>query len=153
MSFEKMQNFLHALVGGDIHEVQEMLQNFILNNASMYEFTDKETEKSYHLFVLGMLVSFSDEYDVKSNRESGFGRYDILMYPLEKSKPGIIIEFKKTTTKENLEAAANNALKQINDKKYAHELRSKGIKNVIAFGIACKQKKVLVKMDIGEKLE
>jgi hypothetical protein len=118
----------------------------------MYDFTDNEPEKSYHLFVLGMFVSFSDKFEVKSNRESGYGRYDILMSPHDKSQPGIIIEFKKAKRAEDLDAAADNALKQIQDKKYVAELRTKGVEDVIAFGIACKQKKVLVKMLRGNEL-
>ena len=153
MSFENMSSFLRAMIEGNVQQVEEDLQNFILDNASMYEFTNKEPEKSYHLFVLGLLVSFSNKYEVKSNREGGYGRYDILMAPLDKTLPGIIIEFKKAVTDESLGAAADNALQQIQDKKYAQELRAKGIKDVIAFGVACKQKKVLVKMRRGDEID
>ena len=153
MSFEKMQYFLHALIEGSARRVAKMFQEFVLTSVSMYDFTEDEPEKSSHLFVLGMLVIFSEEYEVKSNRESGFGRYDILMAPLDRNKRGIIIEFKKAADEEELEAAAENAIQQIKDKKYAQELAGKGIKDIISFGIACKQKKVLVKMASGEEIK
>ena len=150
---EKMQQLLSAIKKGDEEKFEEIFQDFIFSSVSMYDFTEDEPEKSYHLFVLGMLVTFSDEYEVKSNRESGDGRYDILMAPLNKTQPGIIIEFKKADRKENLDAAADAALQQIQDKRYTQELRAKGIKDVIAFGVACKQKKVLVKMRRGDEID
>ena len=72
-----------------------LLQEFILNSVSFFDFPNREPEKSYHLFVLGLLVFLADTYQVKSNRESGYGRYDIMLIPHDKNKLGIIIEFKK----------------------------------------------------------
>ena len=95
----------------------------------LFDITNEEPEKSYHLFILGMLVFLKDSYEVKSNKESGLGRYDIMLIPLKKQNTGIIIEFKKIwpESKETLELAANKALNQIEDKHYAQELEARGI--------------------------
>ncbi len=142
------EELLKALVQGNTVVFQELLQGFALNSMSMYDLPASEPEKSYHLFVLGLLVMLNDTYEVKSNRESGFGRYDIMLIPREPHKRGIIIEFKKVSELENLESAAQKALDQIHQKHYAQELRSQGIKESIAYGIAFHGKKVLVKSEV-----
>jgi hypothetical protein len=152
MPSEKMRNFFNAVVNGNHEKFEEIFQDVVLSSISMYDFLKKEPELSYHVFVLGMLAVFDTEYEAKSNREAGEGRYDIMMFPRNPGRPGIIIEFKKAEIKERLEAAADNALKQIHNKKYAHELRSKGVKKIIAFGVACKGKRVKVKMCIGDEV-
>ncbi len=141
ISLSKMRNFLDALVNGNDKQVSVVLQEFVLNNMSMYDFHHNEPEKSYHLFVLGILVTFSDEYEIKSNRESGFGRYDILMAPLDETKRGIILEFKKVEDYDDLEKATDDALNQIRKKKYAKDLRAKKIDNIVSYGIAFQGKK------------
>lgn len=111
---------------------------------SYFDVSGKEPEKVYHAFVLGMLVSLSESYEVKSNKESGFGRYDVMVMPKEVSKQGIIIEFKKIDelSKESIEEAAQKALKQIEDKKYIQELLDRGIKSIIKLAIVFKNKEV-----------
>lgn len=91
-----------------------------------------------------MLVSLSDNYEVKSNKESGFGRYDVMIIPKDASKYGIIIEFKKIDelSKESIEEATEKALKQIEDKKYEQELLSRGVTNIIKLAIVFKNKEV-----------
>ncbi len=130
-----------------------MLQSFVTNSMGSFDITNEEPEKSYHLFILGMLVFLKDSYEVKSNKESGFGRYDIMLIPLKKQNPGIIIEFKKIWpgSKETLEQAANKALDQIEQMHYAQELESRGIRSIIAYGISFKKKKLLVKCRRFEK--
>ena len=87
-------------------------------------------------------------YEVKSNRESGFGRYDIMLLPRQLNKPAIIIEFKKAESSETLDNAAQRALEQIENKNYAQEIKSKGINNILMLGIAFQGKTVRV---IGKK--
>jgi hypothetical protein len=113
----------------------------------MFDVSGQEPEKFYHAFVLGMLVSLSREYALRSNRESGLGRYDVMLIPNDKSKLGIIIEFKKRSKyqKETLEQAVDAALKQIEDKKYAQELNGLGIQKILKLGIAFDGKSVLIK--------
>ncbi len=141
-----MRHLADALDSLDGERLNEMLQKFVLRSMSTFDITDKEPEISYHMFVLGLLVVLSDTYEVNSNKESGYGRYDILLIPKNKKKRGIVIEFKKVTTSDKtLEVAANRALGQIVHKNYAQVLKDRGITSVGAFGIACKGKKVLVK--------
>ena len=114
---------------------------------STFDITADEPEKSYHLFVLGILVMIQDTYDVLSNRESGLGRYDIMLIPKNKQKPGVIIEFKKvwSNSNETLEATADKALNQIISLNYKQELENRGIDVIIAYGIAFEKKLVSVK--------
>ncbi len=108
--------------------------------------TAGEPEKVYHAFVMGLLLWITPEYQVKSNRESGYGRYDIMIIPREETgKLSFIIEFKKTRKKETLETAAKSALAQIEEKKYEAELIAKGIKNYKKLAIVFKGKEVTIK--------
>jgi hypothetical protein len=93
-----------------------------------------------------MLIGLKYKYEIKSNRESGYGRYDIMMIPKEKNNVGIIIEFKKVNRrrKETLETALEKALKQIKDMEYKQELLSRGISEIVEIGIAFDGKEVLV---------
>ena len=128
----------------------ELLQEFTLKSMSSFDIPDNEPERSYHLFVLGLLVTLGDIFEVKPNRESGYGRYDIMLIPHDKKRWGIILEFKKvmSTSEETLATSAQKALDQIKDKGYAQELLDRSISKITAFGIACKGKKVLVKTEI-----
>lgn len=106
----------------------------------------KEPEKVYHAFVLGMLISISNTHEVKSNKESGFGRYDVMIIPKNTSKPGIIIEFNKINvlSKATIEQGTVEALKQIEDMKYEQELLNEGIKDIIKIAIVFKGKEVKI---------
>ena len=139
---------MQCMLTGESDLFSELFQEFVLNSMSTFDIADNEPEKSYHLFVLGLLVLLTDTYRVKSNDPSGYGRYDIMLIPKDVSKPGIIIEFKKAAGQQekSLELAANTALKQIEVKKYAQELRAQGVKEIIAYGIAFKGKSVAIKM-------
>ncbi len=140
----KITTFMKTLITGDVETFSSLLQEFVLNSISVYDLPSNEPEKSYHLFVLGLLVMLSDTYHVKSNRESGLGRYDIMLIPHDKNNRGIIMEFKKAAAQETLEMAAKRALEQITTKKYVHELQAEGIKLIKAYGVAFKGKEVLV---------
>jgi len=93
-----------------------------------------------------MLVSISNTNEVKSNKESGFGRYDVMIIPKDISKPGIIIEFKEINvlSKETMEQGKVEALNQIQDMKYSEELIDKGVKNIIEIAIIFKGKEVMI---------
>lgn len=146
---------LQALTTGDTDSLTTFLSEFITGSMSSFDISDKEPEKSYHLFVLGLLVNLRKTYEVLSNRESGFGQYDIMLAPYDTSKPGIIIEFKKAKTrqKQSLEKAADTALEQIEAKKYAHTLEARGIKNILCYGIAIKAKSVFIKKRVFVPVE
>lgn len=144
LSMLKYKNMLNALIGGDIENFSYIFKEFVINNLSYFDVSGKEPEKIYHAFVLGMLVSLSDNYEVKSNKESGYGRYDVMIIPKSTSKKGIIIEFKKINelSKETIEEALAKALKQIEDKKYQTELLDKGFNEIIKLAIVFKGKNV-----------
>ena len=108
-----------------------------------------QPERFYHGFVLGLLVELIDQYEIKSNRESGFGRYDVMLRPRNvKKDKAIIMEFKVLSPKKekSLEETAQNALEQIKEKKYKEELIEAGINenNIKAYGFAFEGKKVLI---------
>ncbi|QXM05194.1 AAA family ATPase [Crassaminicella indica] len=141
---EKFNYMLKSLTTGDIETFEDIFSEYIIKSASYFDI--EESEKFYHAFVLGILVALNEEYEVKSNRESGYGRYDIMIIPKDKSKMGIIIEFKNVSKrrKETLEIAADKAIAQIKDKNYKQELLDMGIENIMELGIAFEGKEVLV---------
>jgi len=144
MTSERYEELLRSLTTGDIKIFGALFKGFVINNVSYFDVSGKEPEKVYHAFVLGMLVSLAENYDVKSNKESGYGRYDVMIIPKDISKIGIIIEFKKINEflNDTIEEATEDALKQIEDKKYESELVERGIKNIIKLAIVFKNKQV-----------
>lgn len=136
---------LKSLVTGDIETFEEIFSDYVMKSSSFFDISGDESEKVYHSFVLGILVALNDKYEVKSNRESGYGRYDIMIIPRDKEKLATIIEFKKVRKNETLEEAADKALKQIEEKRYKAELEDMEIKSIQELGIAFEGKKVLVK--------
>jgi hypothetical protein len=143
-----LRTLYEALSTGNGSSFEEILQEYFLNSISAFDLPDNEPEKSYHLFVLGLLVTLQDTYEIVSNRESGYGRYDIMLVPKDSTKRGIIIEFKRTLPKETLETAATKALEQIHAKQYVRDLTRRGIQAITAFGIAFKGKEVLLKEEL-----
>ena len=139
---------LKGLLEGDSKTFGKFLKKFVLNSMSYFDPTGTEPEKVYHAFVLGLLLQLSDQYRVQSNRESGYGRYDIMLIPKSSTKNGIIIQFKKVEhdEKETLETAVESALHQIEDKQYESELKGLGIATIFKYGIAFDGKEVLVRM-------
>lgn len=138
--------FLKSLICGDIATFAELFQSFLLHALSYHDISSDESERVYHAFVLGMLLGLRHAYEVRSNRESGFGRYDVLLIPKDTSQLGIIFEFKKAhLDRESLEEAAEKALQQIATQKYAEELHARGIQRVLALGMAFSGKKAFIK--------
>ncbi|WP_336020379.1 AAA family ATPase [Fusobacterium polymorphum] len=136
---------MDALLDGDIEEFERRLQNIFLVNTSFY---DLKGEKVYHSLFLGMLIWLRDKYEVKSNGERGYGRYDAMLIPLDKVKPAYIFEFKVSKTIKGLTAKAEEALEQIKEKQYDAGLKEKGISKIYRIGIAFKGKNVKVKYEV-----
>ena len=146
MSNQKYEEMLANLITGDIENFSYAFEEFVINNISYFDVSGKEPEKIYHAFVLGMLISISNTHEVKSNKESGYGRYDVMIIPKDISKPGIIIEFKKINnlSKETVEQGTLEALKQIEEKKYCAEILAKEIKNIIKLAIVFKGEEIKI---------
>jgi hypothetical protein len=144
---DKYNMMLTSLVTGDIKVFEKLLRQFVLNSISYFDVGGYEGEKVYHAFVLGLLTSLSSTHEIISNRESGYGRYDIMIIPRDISKLGIIIEFKKLDIDdtETLEETAMEALQHIEKNKYVTELEYRDVKGIKKLGIAFKGKDVLVK--------
>jgi hypothetical protein len=138
---------INSLVNGDIKIFGKLLKQFVLKSISYFDVGGYEGEKVYHAFVLGMLISLNDSHEVISNRESGYGRYDVMIIPKDISKLGIVIEFKKLDPddEETLEETADMALKQIKEKKYSTTLEARGVKNIKEIGIVFKGKELYIK--------
>ena len=135
------------VVMADIEVFQEIFSDYVLKSLSYFDISEKEGEKVYHAFVLGMLVSLNDEYEVLSNRESGYGRYDVCIIPKDSNKLGIILEFKKLAlnSAKTMDMVAEEALLQIKDKKYAITLENRGITNILKLAIMFKGKEIFIK--------
>jgi hypothetical protein len=139
------EEMLRALVTGDIETFEEIFQDFMETSFSYFDIDQKAPEKLYHALVLGMLVSLRNTHQVISNRESGYGRYDVMIEPKDPSKLGVVIEFKSVRKEELMEKALQDALAQIEDKHYAASLNARGIQKILKLGIVFCGKKVLIK--------
>jgi hypothetical protein len=141
------RRLLNSLIQGDIHTFSQIFSQFMVSSVSVFDVPAEESEKIYHAFVLGLLIGLKDRYEVKSNRESGFGRYDVMLIPKNKDDLGIVMEFKKVDplVKTGLEETALSALKQIEEKNYAQELLDRDIKKILLIGLAFERKKVLIR--------
>ena len=137
---------LKALVNFDYEVFEEIFVDYVEKSLSYFDVSGEEPERVYHSFVLGMLVSLNRTHHVLSNRESGYGRYDVMVIPKDINKPGIIIEFKRArkTNKKSIEELINEAKKQIEDKKYEIELLNRGITNIKKLVIVFKGKEVFI---------
>ncbi|MBN1036864.1 MULTISPECIES: AAA family ATPase [Clostridium] len=146
LTSKKYSIMLNALITGDVETFAGFFKNFVLNNISYFDVSGEEPEKVYHAFVLGMIVSLSDKYEVKSNKESGYGRYDVMLIPKDTSKLGIIMEFKKIDDfmSKSIEKGIEEALNQIEENKYEAELRERNVSNILKLAIVFKGKKIEV---------
>ena len=148
-------NFVKSLLNGDIESMNEYMNRVTRGVISYFDTgknpSDEEPERFYHGLVLGLMVDQVDNYILSSNRESGFGRYDIMLEPIDKNNeklPGIVIEFKVFNQKkeDTLEETVENALRQIKEKDYDAELIKRGVKeeNIQHYGFAFRGKEVLI---------
>ena len=126
------RNTMEALKKNNIDNFEKYLQNIILKSASYY---DGKNEDFYHGLILGMTLYLDRDYYVNSNRESGLGRYDVIIEPKNKNNRGYILEFKVVKDEKDLEKSSKEAIEQIIDKKYDTSLKERGIKDITLIGI------------------
>lgn len=146
--------FIKALLEDNVKNMNLFINKVALDTFSSFDSgrrpsENTEPERFYHGFVLGITVDLADRYRIRSNRESGYGRYDVMMEPLDKKDKAFIFEFKVFNKEENetsLEDTAANALAQIEAKKYESELTARGIlpENIRKYGFAFEGKKCLI---------
>lgn len=132
-----------AIFSKDTSKLQSLLEDFMLKSISTM---DGASEVFYHGMMLGLCAVLGSQFKVRSNRESGLGRFDIELLPMVKGIPGFIFEFKHTKDiNVDLDSLANSALKQIEDMKYDTELNDFGVEDIVKIGIAFRQKSAVVK--------
>ncbi|WP_405352124.1 AAA family ATPase [Fusobacterium animalis] len=139
----KLTDLMEALTENRIDDYEETLQDILLKSVS-YNDTKKGNEAFYHGFILGMSLYLEGEYIVKSNIESGLGRYDVSIEPKNKDKRGYILEFKATDNVDKLKEISKEALKQIEEGKYFSTLKQTDTKEILYLGIAFCGKQIKV---------
>lgn len=139
-SVDNFDRTLSYLLEGDFDNFTYELENIMLNSVSCFDFNSNSKESHYHVFILGMLLGLRRRYYIHSNREGGRGRYDLVVEPMDKSKNGLVIEFKVAKEKEDLEKASEEALAQIEEKRYYEGLRDRGVERIILVGISFYQR-------------
>lgn len=149
--YSQYTGFVKMLLDNNVYEMNLFMKRIISQTFSYFDVgngstENDKTEQFYHGFTLGIIADLNNTHLVTSNRESGYGRYDICVEPFDRSKDGIIIEFKlfDSRTEENLEDTTRRALEQIEEKNYEAELKARGIKNVRKYGFAFRGKEVLI---------
>lgn len=153
-------DFIRAMLQNDVEAMNVYMNRVALATFSFFDAgslhsENSEPERFYHGFVLGLMVELEKQYVITSNRESGFGRYDVMLVPREKKNPAIIMEFKVKSKKEkDLEDTARSALKQMEEKGYDSSLLAKGIDKtrIRQYGFAFCGKNVLI-MEAGDNLK
>ncbi|MDE7477412.1 MAG: PD-(D/E)XK nuclease domain-containing protein, partial [Lachnospiraceae bacterium] len=146
--------FINALLNDNVRKMNTFMNKVALNTFSSFDSGNKpseqtEPERFYHGFVLGMVVNMADKYIVRSNRESGYGRYDVMLEPVEKDGKAFIFEFKvldPDEDEETLEDTLAAAHRQITEKKYETELVSRGFapEKIRSYGFAFRGRECLI---------
>ena len=139
----KTSILIKALESGDIKKFEKTLGEIMVNMLSHFDL-DSEMEKIYQVFMIGLVGFLMGKYEIISNNESGYGRYDLAMIPIKSNEKAYLMEFKISKTEKSMTLKAEEALKQIDEKKYDTILKARGIKNILKIGIAFYGKKVKV---------
>ena len=127
------RNTMESLKKNKIEDFEKYLQNILLKSTS---YNDTKNEDFYHGLILGMTLFLDRDYYINSNKESGLGRYDVIIEPKNKNNRGFILEFKVVKDEENLDKVSKNAIKQFIDEKYDTQLKERGIKDITLVGVA-----------------
>ncbi|MEM7403630.1 MAG: PD-(D/E)XK nuclease domain-containing protein, partial [Myxococcota bacterium] len=138
-------DLIEALLQGQVQDFADYFARFALESTSYFDQGGQQPERFYHGFVLGMMYHLRDRYIVDSQRESGLGRYDLALEPKDKTLPGFVMEFKTCIgSTASLNDTAQQALQQIQDKQYHVDLVKRGVRQIIALGLAFAGKQVAI---------
>lgn len=129
---------------GRVAQFEEKLQTLVEKTLSYHDVSKKSQESFYHGLMLAFVTGLKKTHIISSNKESGVGRYDVALIPLDPSKLGIIMEFKAVDDQLKLIDAASDALAQIKKSKYTSEVKSKGVNNICAMGISFSGKAIKI---------
>lgn len=141
----EVEDLMRAFASGDLETVRDGLSQYLEVLTSSFD-AQKGKEAFYHGFVLGLTATLTGDYRIRSNRESGFGRYDIAAFPRKAGERGMVIECKQAESENALETKAQEALEQIKARDYDAEFRAQGVENVLHYGISFCGKHVHVEM-------
>ena len=141
---EWLRQLLKDLTQGNIERFEAGLNRFTMQSTSFYDVAQDKQESFYHGLILGLVAALKDEYTIHSNQESGLGRYDVALIPHDKTKLGIIMEFKRTEKTQSIEKTAEAALAQAIASEYQTVLEQMQITHKIILGMAFSGKKVAV---------
>ena len=131
---ELLRNLLHGLLGGNAADFEEALSKFLRLLASFYDTAARES--FYHGLVLGLLATLMPRFEVVSNRESGYGRFDVAIFPGKGQTAGALLEFKVAESEAEMPERAKEALAQIEANQYGAEFERRGVKDFWQYGIA-----------------
>ena len=146
-SGERLNQLLKALIDKNIDEFELILNDLVVETLSYFDAKGKEPEALYLGFIAGMLIGLEPDYRVKTNRESGYGRYDVMVIPKDVKKTAIVMELKSLnkTKHKDPDKAIEEALKQIEEKGYVKELEELGCRDILKLAVVSDGKKVWVK--------
>ena len=145
-NYTQFSNIVENLKNGKIEEFAKGLQDEILSSLSYFD-TEKD-EKYYKIFLIGIFIILANDYIRLSERESGYGRADLVLEPKNKINPAYIFEFKAVNNEDELENYAKTGFEQIKEKEYDVELRNRGIDKIVCVGLAFYRKKLKMKYEI-----
>ena len=144
---ENYARMLRAFIEGNTTSFSNYLQQYLETSMSYFDAGRQEPERFYHGFVLGALVALKETHDVRSNRESGDGRYDIMVIPKDRNKIGIILEFKiaESGSEQDMSQALNEAFEQIQNQGYEAELKALNIQKILKMAAVFYKKKMIMR--------
>lgn len=149
-SSETLATMLKAFVDGDEDVFEEFFSEMVRETLSFHDVSKPNAESFYHAFVVGLLVNLEATHKVRSNRESGYGRYDVMLIPKDPARhAGVVVEFKTLRKKETPEEALASARLQIDEKKYVSELHAVGCKRITTWAIVFRGKEVFMNVQQG----
>jgi hypothetical protein len=147
---ERIQTALRAMLSGDAETFGEILSEVVVRTLSYHDTAGDEPERVYQAFLLGLLVHLSETHEVRSDREAGYGRHDVMIAPRKAGGTGVVLELKRLRASrgETVEAALASALGQVRERRYAEEIRSRAAV-VREYGIVFDGKRVWVQAGEG----